>query len=452
METDTLNNNATGISPDTPITRSPSDDPYMTSGAVTYTILCTISLILMCILTIIYGRLSYNRVFVYFCVSIIALFIPHTLGAWIFGANLARAPDWLCWIQGLWINAAGIGAGLTVLLYSFEIYKSIVLHIDNDYHLLKKYYLALAVLVPLLIGFIGPVIVAEKPHGVLPGPYFCILYRPILPLAFVSIQGWNTLFSIPGIYFSFRTVIEVIKVIYTQKGFDDKALAKERNGPKTNSANTNISHDIESAFTMPYTPTTMTSTANTSQIIQSPTTYVNHDTYDANYTLPDRTSKLSDRTISSIPVYVCLRLVLFGLLYCAVTISVYGRNLYHSVRQKEYDFKPTYLEYVIASLGIINFLVFGTSREAGRAYLRFIMIAIELNWLRRCFAWMRRDESFGDWEIQQEKKRAEEKAKQEKKFKEMQQKQKRRKNQHQRDDSRANVLNNTMEIDDDETD
>ncbi|CAG8550251.1 1704_t:CDS:2 [Ambispora leptoticha] len=416
--TDTLNNNNdTYISPDTPITRGPSDDPYMTTGAVAYAILCTISLILMCILTIIYGRLSYNRVFVYFCVSVIALFIPHTLGAWIFGANLARAPNWLCWIQGLWINAAGIGAGLLVLLYSYEIYKSIVLHVDNDYQLRKKYYLALAVLLPLLIGFIGPVIVAEKPYGILPGPYFCVLYSPILPLAFVSIQGWNTLLSIP-------------------------VSAKEKYEPQK--TNTDISHEIESAFTIPYTPTTMTSTANASQIIHSPTTYVNHND---NYSIPDQVSKLSDRTISSIPVYVCLRLVMFGLLYSAVTISVYGRNLYDSVRQAEYDFKPTYLEYVIASLGIILFLVFGTSIEAGRAYLRFIRILAKLNWLRRCFAWMRRDESFGDWEIQQQKKRAEEQAKQEKKLK-MQQK--RRKNQHQRDDSRANVLNDIMEIDDDD--
>src|SRR6266542_2660050 len=102
------------------------NESYITSGGLVYAILSTISLFLMIILFIIYGRLDYNRIFVYFCVSMITLYIPQVLGAWIYGANLYQASQAICWIQALWINASGIAAGVTVLLFSFEIYRSIV--------------------------------------------------------------------------------------------------------------------------------------------------------------------------------------------------------------------------------------------------------------------------------------------------------------------------------------
>ncbi|KAG9293050.1 hypothetical protein G9A89_016412 [Geosiphon pyriformis] len=430
--------------PDTEILRGKSDDPYMTTGALIYSVLSTISIFLMCVLCVIYGRLNYNRVFFYFCVSIVMLYIPHVLGAWIAGANLARWPNALCWIQGLWINTTGIAGGMLVSIYSFEIYRSIVWHKFDDEYKRKRYYFWTVILFPFLIGFIGPIIVANKPYGIQPGPYFCLLYKPKRALAFVSIEGWNTLFSIPGIYFSFRTAIEVARIIFTSKGFDPMTTIKQESGRRrssvtrsqVNADHVHLSHDIEAAFTIPYSPTTPTTmTQLHSPIPSNP---------------PARTpSSLSDRTIASIPIYACIRLVSFGLLYSGVTVGVYGRNLYHAIRETNYDFKPSYLDYLIASLGIIIFVVFGTSVKAIREYGRFFKILATFNWLKVCILWLRRDQSFGDWEIQEQRKQQAENANRSK-VKEMQQHQ--RRNQHQRDDSRANVLDEVMEVEEEEAD
>src|SRR3954452_24409915 len=99
------------------------NEPYITDGGLAYAILSTISLFFMIILSIIYGRLDYNRIFVYFCVSMVALYIPHVLGAWIYGANLHRASQAICLSQALWINASGMTAGVAVSIFSFEIYR-----------------------------------------------------------------------------------------------------------------------------------------------------------------------------------------------------------------------------------------------------------------------------------------------------------------------------------------
>jgi hypothetical protein len=158
---------------------------YITSGGLAYAILSTISLFFMIILSIIYGRLDYNRIFVYFCVSMVALYIPHVLGAWIYGANLHRAPQAICWIQALWINASGITAGVAVSIFSFEIYRNIVLHLTESEWLRQKYYIAISIIFSLLIGIIPPALIAEKPNGILPGPYFCVLYKPEITMVFV---------------------------------------------------------------------------------------------------------------------------------------------------------------------------------------------------------------------------------------------------------------------------
>src|SRR6266540_4154563 len=99
------------------------NEPYISNGGLVYAILSTTSLFFMIILSIIYGRLGYNRIFVYFCISMVTLYIPHVLGAWIYGANLKQASQAICWTQALWINASGIAAGVTVLIYTFEIYR-----------------------------------------------------------------------------------------------------------------------------------------------------------------------------------------------------------------------------------------------------------------------------------------------------------------------------------------
>ncbi|CAG8540528.1 4052_t:CDS:2, partial [Paraglomus occultum] len=262
---------------------------HFADGGLIYSILCTLSLFLMFVLVIIYYRLNYNRIFVYFCVSIVLIFIPHALGGWIYGAQLARAPTIVCWIQGLWINAASIAGGLTVLVYTYEIYRGIVLHVPDDEYKRRKYYIAVSILFPLLVGFVPPAIIAEKPNGILPAAYFCFLYKPMIPLAFVSVEGWNTLLAIPAIYFSFRTAIEVAKIIYTRRGFDATLVTKsigQTNSQVTiqtihSQSQSRISDDVEQS----YTPTTAVPTA--------------PDT-------PHRLSpplRLSNKTIASIPVY-----------------------------------------------------------------------------------------------------------------------------------------------------
>ncbi|CAG8472532.1 14279_t:CDS:2, partial [Dentiscutata heterogama] len=195
-----------------------NQDPYITGGGLVYGILCTFSLFLMITLSIIYGRLEYNRLFAYFCISMVTLYIPHVLGAWIFGANLRRASTAFCWIQALWINASGIAAGLSVLIYSYEIYRRIVCHTTDGEWKRRKYYTAICIVFPLLVGVIPPFLIAERPDGNC--PYFCMLYEPSIPMALVSVEGWNTLTSIFGIYFSMRTVIEVIALSYTYEESD----------------------------------------------------------------------------------------------------------------------------------------------------------------------------------------------------------------------------------------
>ncbi|GBB94465.1 hypothetical protein RclHR1_02360023 [Rhizophagus clarus] len=261
------------------------NESYLTSGGLTYAILSTISLFLMIILSIIYGRLDYNRIFVYFCISMVTLYIPHVLGAWIYGANLRQTSQAICWIQALWINASGIAAGFT-----------------------------------LLVGIVLPALIAEKPNGILPGPYFCVLYKPEIAIAFVSIQGWNTLTSLFGIYFSIQTAIVVVKFFYIRKGVD-----------------------------RPKTPTTITQNT----VVELTSNF--HDDENEN-------------PFAFASFYVCIRLVSFGVLYCAVTILVYGRNLILSVQKAPYNFNHPFMEYIIASLGILLFVVFGTSMEAIRAY------------------------------------------------------------------------------------
>ena len=119
---------------------------------------------------------------------------------------------------------------------------------------------------------------------------------------FGSIQGWNTLTSLFGIYFSVRTAFVVIRFIYTRKGLDK---------PKTSSIATRTT-GIESN-----SPTTITSNSTIHQKDENPS--------------------FSSRTIASIPIFVCIRLVSFGVLYCAVTILVYGRNLILSIQRVPYD-------------------------------------------------------------------------------------------------------------------
>ncbi|CAI2165751.1 3088_t:CDS:2 [Funneliformis geosporum] len=293
--------------------------------------------------------------------------------AWIYGANLNQAPQVICWIQALWINASGIAAGITILIYSFEIYRSLVLRVTEGEWLRRKFYLVMLIIIPILVGIIPPAILAEKPNGILPGPYFCVLYKPEIPMIFISIQGWNTLTSLFGIYFSIRTATMVVKFIYIRKG-----VVKPKPSPIRKSRNIGVE---------PSTPTASISNFhNTRQIDECP--------------------PLSSRTIASIPMFVCIRLVTFGVLYCAVTILVYGRNLVLSIKGTPYDSKKPFMEYIIASLGIVLFIVFGTSMEAIRAYWKFIKIILSCQCLK-----MRRDESFSDWEIQKEKREEMEKAK-----------------------------------------
>lgn len=337
-------------------------DPYITGGGLAYGILCTFSLFLMITLSIIYGRLEYNRIFAYFCISMVALYIPHVLGAWIFGANLRRAPSTFCWIQALWINASGIASGISVLIYSYELYRRIVWHLTDGEWKRRKYYIAICIVFPLLVGVIPPFLIAERPDGIAPGPFFCMLYEPSIPMALVSVEGWNTLTSLFGIYFSMRTVIEVIALSYTYEE-SDKTPQHQLNAEVQD-----FDYDLSS-------PTSIATT--------EPNFSNNQDS-------------ISTRTTSSIPIYVLLRLILFALLYCAVTILSYGRDLYLSIRQIEYDrINPTYLEYVISLLGIVIFIVFGTSLEACKAYWHLLKVILSFRWLKR---WSTRKDSFGDWE------------------------------------------------------
>ncbi|CAG8603661.1 17309_t:CDS:1 [Racocetra fulgida] len=118
----------------------------------------------------------------------------------------------------------------------------------------------------------------------------------------------------------------------------------------------------------------------------------------SNLRFPNNPDSVVTSTTSSIPIYVVLRLILFALLYCAVTILSYGRDLYISFREVEYDLvNPSYLEYVISLLGIIIFIVFGTSIEACKAYWRFLKAFLRFKWVKHLLG---RKDSFGDWETE----------------------------------------------------
>jgi len=173
-----------------------------------------------------------------------------------------------------------------------------------------------------------------------------------------------------------RTAVVVVKFIYSRKGIDQ---------PKSSSIAT------RNTGVEPNTPT---------EIISDPNTRQN----DENESNPP----FSSRTIASIPIFVCIRLVSFGVLYCAVTIFVYGRNLVLSIQRVPYDPNKPFMEYIIASLGILLFIVFGTSMEAVNAYWKFVKIVISCQCIK---LWLGRDESFGDWEVQKAKREEMENAK-----------------------------------------
>ncbi|CAG8522730.1 4027_t:CDS:2, partial [Cetraspora pellucida] len=209
------------------------------------------------------------------------------------------------------------------------------------------------------------ILIAERPDGISPGPFFCMFYKPSIPLALVSVDGWNTLTSLFGIYFSMRTVIEVIATSYAH-----------RESVKT------PQHQLNAG------------TQEFDLDLNSPTSVATSNRF------PNNPASVVTSTTSSIPIYVLLRLILFALLYCAITILSYGRNLYISIRDVEYDLvNPTYLEYVISLLGIIIFIVFGTSIEACKAYWRFLKAFLSFQWFKRLLA---RKDSFGDWETERD--------------------------------------------------
>ncbi|CAG8443537.1 5469_t:CDS:2 [Acaulospora colombiana] len=311
-----------------------ADDPYMTSGGLAYGILCTMSLFLMIILAIIYGRLARNRVFVYFCLSLIMLYIPHILGAWIYGANLNRAPTAVCWVQALWINASGISAGITVLIYAYEIYRNIVKQrVTEGEWKRRKYYLTMSVVFPVLVGIVPPLLIADKPDGIV-----------------------------------------VANLFFARKGFDPN---------KSTTPRTARDFDLEAS----------TPPSNGSSVTMS---------HEESVVYEDLSSgSFTRRVVGRIPIYICLRLVLFLVTYCAMIVLLYGRSLVVNLKQDELSVKePKYIEYIVASLGIIIFLIFGTSLEACAAYLRFLKVIFNFNWLKRCFG---RDDSFGDWEVTRKK-------------------------------------------------
>jgi hypothetical protein len=197
---------------------------------------------------------------------------------------------------------------------------------------------------------------------------------------------------------SVRTALEVAKIIYTKRGFDATFVAKSigrSNSQVTiqSQSQSRVSDDFEQAFTPTIAPTTVPTTV--------PSTP--HQ--------PSSPVRLSDKTIASIPIYVCARLLIFGLLYSAVTVGISGRNLYLAIRLTEHNFRPSYMEYLISSLGILIWLVFGTSREAFRAYWRGIRLIFSLQWIRRLLWCFQNDDSFGDWEIQEHKRQEAERIK-----------------------------------------
>ncbi|CAG8662204.1 11669_t:CDS:2, partial [Scutellospora calospora] len=229
----------------------------------------------------------------------------------------------------------------------------IVCHMTDGEWKRRKYYITICVIFPLLIGVIPPFLIAERPDGITPGPYFCMFYKPSIPLALVSVDGWNTLTSLFGIYFSSRE--------------SDKTPQHQ-----TDTGIQEFDHGL-----------------NTPASIASSNLRFSSNPYDIG-------TSGSTRSTSSIPIYVLLRLILFAFLYCAITILSYGRNLYLSIREIEYDLiNPTYLEYVVALLGIVIFVVFGTSIEAFKAYWRFLKVFLSFRWLK---SRLNRKDSFGDWE------------------------------------------------------
>ncbi|CAG8437537.1 1713_t:CDS:2 [Acaulospora morrowiae] len=364
------------VATSTPLT----DDPYITSGGLAYGILCTVSLFLMIILAIIYGRLAYNRVFVYFCLSMITLYVPHILGAWIYGANLRRAPTAICWIQALWINASGISAGITALIYSFEIYRNIVKQrvTDGEWKR-RKYYMTISIVFPLFVGIVPPFLIADKSDGIAPGPFFCVLNKPSIPLVFVSVSGWNTLSSLLGIYFLLSTCVAVINLFRNRKGFNP--------GKSTAPQTTTQGYDL-GASTPQSNGSSVTMSRENSIIYED----LSEDSF-------------SGRTFGRIPIYVCFRLALFLIMYCAMFVLIYGRSLVVNLKQDDLSVKePKYVEYIVASLGIVIFLIFGTSLEACTAYWRFLKAVFNFKWLNKCIG---REESFGDWETSQRKRTGE---------------------------------------------
>ncbi|RHZ56853.1 hypothetical protein Glove_396g75 [Diversispora epigaea] len=372
--------------------RNNEDNSYFSEGGITYGILSTISLFLMIILTIIYGRLEYNRVFVYFCISMISLYIPHVLGAWIYGANLnynnnnnnmnnyrgSSSTLAFCRIQTLWVNVSGLAAGIALLIYSFEIYKSIVQqHVIYGEWKRLKYYAMISFLFPLFVGIVPPYLIADKDDGIAPGSFFCILNKPSIPLVFVSIAGWNTVLSLFGIYFSLRTLIVVAKLFFVHGFYVNFRFSTPINENKTfdleisNDNNNNVSSSGSSSSS------------------------ISHNSLSH--------SRSRSMSSSKIPIYVFFRLTLFFIMYCGVTALIYGRCLIISLKQeKDLNVKePKFIGYITASLGIVVFLIFGTSMEAGRAYWRFFSIILNwFNWIT-CFKKIMRDESFGDWETKQ---------------------------------------------------
>ncbi|CAG8432934.1 6080_t:CDS:2 [Diversispora eburnea] len=254
-----------------------------------------------------------------------------------------------------------------MLIYSFEIYKSIVQHhvIYGEWKRLK-YYAMISFLFPLFVGIVPPYLIADKDGGVAPGAFFCILNKPSIPLVFVSIAGWNTVLSLFGIYFSLRTLIVVAKLFFVH-GF----YVNFRFSTPVNENNHNISSSGSSSSS------------------------ISHNSL----------SHSRSRSISSskIPIYVFFRLTLFFIMYCGITVIIYGRCLIIGLKQED-DLnvkEPKYIGYITASLGIVIFLIFGTSMEAGRAYWGFLSIILNwFNWVT-CFKKILRDDSFGDWETKQ---------------------------------------------------